>query len=136
MTNKTKRILGTICFSCCEPPKFPWTENMSVRKGKHPKLGEKVELNGACEGCPIAAIRGDGAPISKGQPGFFGLVPGLDCQDNLDSLDTWYPCVECERATVADDEIRLNDLEYCSLNCPAKEIRDCLEEQEAEARMS
>lgn len=50
MTNKTKRILGTICFSCCEPPKFPWMENMSVRKGKHPKLGEKVELNGACGG--------------------------------------------------------------------------------------
>lgn len=136
MTNKTKRILGTICFSCCEPPKFPWMENMSVRKGKHPKLGEKVESNGACEGCPIAAIRGDGAPISKGEKGLFGLEPGKGCQKRLSSIDTWYPCLECKHATVSGDEVSLNDLEWCIGHCQAKFIRDCLEENEAEARMS
>lgn len=136
MQEKVKKILGTICFECCKPQPLPNMDGWFCRGKKHPKFGGTVELNGACHGCPIAAIRGDGAPISKGQPGLFGLIPGPDCQDDMDSLDTWYPCVECEHATVSGDEIRLNDLEYCCLNCPAKEIRDCLEEREAEGRMS
>lgn len=136
MQKRTNKILNTLCFECCKPQPFPSMTGMACCGTNHPNIGEKVDKNGKCLGCPISDIRGDGAPISKGQPGFFGLVPGPDCQDNIDSLDTWYPCVECEHATMSGDEIRLDDLEYCCRNCPAKEIRDCLEEREAEARMS
>lgn len=141
----TKRILGTVCFECCNTtPGIPWTGLRTRPSGQHPKLGEKVDLNGECKSCPIGVIRGNGAPISKGQPDkvfTMQLVPEDDCIGGNDGVrlrseDFWRPCEKCENAEILDGYITLKDLNYCLANCPAREIFDSLQEKEAEARMS
>lgn len=128
------KVLGTVCFECCNPTTFglPGTP---CRKDNHPKIGGVVEVNGACSGCPVAVIRGDGAPISKGQKDkVFGyLVPGPECEQAPTSNMTWEPCMKCSHATVKKRrdfiDISLNDLEFCVFNCPVKELRDALDER-------
>lgn len=139
-----KRILATVCFECCNTSSAPWSGLITRSNGRHPKLGEKVDLKWKCKGCPIGVMRGDGAPISKGNPDpvFTGqLIPGDDCIGGRDGVklcseDFWRPCEKCEHAEILDGYITLKDLNYCLANCPAKEILDALQEREAEARMS
>lgn len=132
-TTRTEKVLATICFACCKK-NFSGLPGTLTRQNRHPALGGKVDLNGACSGCPVAEIRGDGAPISAGQKDkFFGnLVPGTECDQNLTSEKTWLPCEVCGHATVSEEGgnqvVSLNDLEFCCLHCPVKEIRDCIEE--------
>lgn len=129
-----EKILATVCFECCHssasglPGMFP-------RKDKHPQLGGVVEANGACSGCPVAELRGDGAPISKGQKdNFFGfLIPGPECEPYPTPEMIWEPCLKCSHATAVQKrdviDISMNDLEFCVQNCPVKGLRDSLEER-------
>lgn len=133
-----EKVLGTVCFNCCKVPDFPGIPGSLTRMNNHPDLGGKVDVNGACSGCPVAAIRGDGAPISAGQKDkVFGyLVPGPECERNLTPEMTWKPCEKCAHATVVKHNrknvIALKDLDYCVANCIVKEIRDALNEIQAE----
>lgn len=138
-----KRILATVCFECCHTDHNTGGLGLICRTGgNHPALGEKVELDGKCKGCPVAVLRGDGAPISNGKPSSVfanQLVPGDTCvgESNwLTASDLTHPCRKCKRATVTESGVRLNDLAYCAVNCPAWEIRGYLLESEAEASAS
>lgn len=132
--NRVERILGTVCFQCCAKPVFPGIPSSITRKDNHPELGEKVNTNGACAGCPVGKIRGDGAPITRGQKDrFFGhLIPGPGCERELTEEMTWKPCEKCAHATVINHHrkkvLTLNDIDYCIANCRLKEIRDGLVE--------
>ena len=139
------RILATVCFECCNTAQpFAYAGLQCRPKGQHSELGSKVDLNGKCAGCPVGVLRGDGAPVSKGMPSsiFRGqLIPGEDCitgEDGvqLNSLDLWKPCSKCSHATVEGAVITVNDLHFCTKYCPAREMLDILQENEAEARMS
>lgn len=135
-TTRIEKVLGTICFTCCKKS-FSGLPGTQARQNRHPELGSRVELNGACSGCPVAEIRGDGAPISAGQRDkFFGnLIPGKECDQKLTSTKAWLPCEVCGHATVfkknGNKVISLKDPEFCCLHCAVKEIRDCIEEAEA-----
>lgn len=70
MANKKvfNRVVETLCFECCCGG-YNIGEGFSCRPaGEHSEPGGRVELNGRCQGCPIGALRGDGAPICKGRP--------------------------------------------------------------------
>lgn len=138
-----EKVLATICFECCHTDHKTGGLGLLCRPdGNHPKLGETVDINGKCNGCPIAVLRGDNAPISNGkQSAIFKnqLVPGDDCVSTTNWLTTYdlsLPCRKCERATVMENGVRLNDATYCAFNCPAWEIQGILSENEAEASMS
>lgn len=136
---KYEKVLATVCFNCCKKSAFGGLHGSMVRQNRHPELGGHVELKGACTDCPIAVIRGDGAPISEGQKDkcFGFLVPGPDCEQKLTPAMTWLPCRKCAHATVVkqrhNEATVLKNLDFCIENCPLKEIRDCLDERYAEA---
>lgn len=139
--NSLKRIMATVCFECCHTDfRTGGTRKVSRRPGQHPELGEQVELEGRCKGCPIGALRGDGAPISKGQESavFKGqLVPGKECVTApLTVEDLWRPCEKCPHAEMKGDTLKLKDLFYCLSQCPARELLDSVSEACAEAAMS
>ena len=96
-----------------------------------------------CKDCPVATIRGNGASISKGVPDKVfkkQMVPGPECAVKLTAEDLWLPCEQCPHAEVqiesGEERVELKDLEFCVMHCPVKEIRDAVEECDAEARMS
>lgn len=82
-----------------------------------------------CGGCMLFPMK-NGTTV--------GSVPALSLTVNA----TWLPCTRCHHATlksVPEDssllDVQLNDIMIC-LNCPAKQLRDCLEEGCAEAACS
>lgn len=99
-------ILAIVCYACC-------ADTIHARGyHQHPELGGYVELEGACAGCPVATLRGDGAPIPKGwvkilKPDmFYGLCEGC----------SHYP----ER----------NSSSLCLLRCPLTEKRHAAEAEQ------
>lgn len=158
--NRVERILGTVCFQCCTKPVFPGipssitrkdnhpelgekvntsgacacTQGLSCRQHRHPKPGETVSVNGVCADCPVADLRGDGAPISRGEedPFFHFQIPGADCEQHMDLNKSWLPCIGCQRASYTQKAdvlvIDQHDRTFCKTNCPVQEIRNDIEE--------
>lgn len=127
MTQKmTEKVLGSICFYC--------TQGLSCRQHRHPKPGETVSVNGVCADCPVADLRGDGAPISRGEkdPFFHFQIPGADCEQHMDLNKSWLPCIGCQRASYTQKAdvlvIDQHDRTFCKTNCPVQEIRNDIEE--------
>ena len=139
---KTEAVLNAICFECATAGAsycLPYGRESIPMASP----GSRVDTGTTCRECPIAVIRGDGAPISAGKKSKLfpkQLVAGDECEQELGSFDTWLPCFKCERATVTPEDdgevVELKDLDYCCKFCYAKSLRDGIEEGEAEARMS
>lgn len=138
-----KKILATVCFECCHNDHNTGGLGLLCRpNGNHPALGEKVELDGRCKGCPVAVLRGDGAPINSGKPSSVftnQLVPGKGCVAETDWLtanDLSKACRQCEYAAKTGHLASWQELAHCALSCPVWEIRDALQDGDAEAVMS
>lgn len=136
----TTKVLKRICFECAHSAASPFGGSLLSRK-KYPKpiLGGKVDTTTCCKDCPVAVMRGNGADISAGRPDpVFDkmLVPTADCAQQLTAMETWLPCCHCENTTEDGDNIRIKDLGYCFERCPVIELRDAIQEREAEANCS
>lgn len=129
---KVDGVLNTICFECVSS-----SMGMLCRKGyPRAKAGGFIDTNTTCKDCPIGYLQVDGTKISSGKPST--VLPGIrrpgdDCTYPLTPEHTWIPCLVCKHATVTMVDIQLNDLGYCVQRCPAKEIRDFLDEAAAAA---
>lgn len=139
MDKKTEKVLKRVCFECAISANGPFGGVMSRQKYGKPSLGGQVDIKACCKECPVAEMRGDGATISAGRPDpIFDkmLAPAEDCAQQLTANETWLPCCHCGNTTNDGANVRIQDLGYCFTHCPVIEIRDAIQEQEAEASCS
>lgn len=139
MDRKTEKILKRVCFECAKTATSHLGCGLARRGYPSPALGGKVDRNTTCKECPVADMRGDGAKISAGQPNpLFEkmLIATPDCAQSLTVLDTWYPCFQCSNTTDDGENVHIHDLQFCFNHCPVIEMREVLEEQDAEAHCS
>lgn len=134
------KLLSRICFECANSAASPFGSPITRKHYPKPVLGGTVNADTCCKDCPVAAMRGTGAKISAGQPDpVFSkmLVPTEECAQQLTANDTWLPCCHCDNAKRdAEGNVYIQDLSHCFEHCPVIEIRDALQEQEAEAGCS
>lgn len=139
MDKKTEKILKRVCFECAISANGPFGGFMSRQKYGKTSLGGQVDIKTCCKECPVAEMRGDGATISTGRPDpIFDkmLAPTEDCAQDIHADETWLPCLCCGNTAKEGDAIRIQDLAFCFEHCPVIEIREAIQEQEAEASCS
>lgn len=118
MLNKqsAEKVLNFTCFVCC-------TSGIPSRKGRHSYLGGVIDFH--CSGCPVAEIRGIGAPISEGV-----VKNGIRCPDATCGSGHLVPemfraaCCRCRNATIRFGHTGIIAVCGGSLdNCPINEVK-------------